>query len=516
MAYNMPIIRAVESVRNLSQPMHHGFKFSLNYNNEPNLQYYKLFVAGPDGIRHLFADKVEPHNLSTWYFPYRGTNYALKAETNYQITLCAIYENGNSEEYCSPSVPLAAFANFDAENSPDTDDDGLILSQEYNAGMDPRNPDSDNDDMGDRVELILGGDPNLAQFPSLESDSEINFNDGDSFGFYADQHRPVIINNTGDRMLRVFNILIDGDDHAFKGLAESRMINRVDLSNMKSIPIDFLPTAPGNYTATLTLLSDDRENFPAQITLQGIGKEIANLGVKLPDDAHEIQLGEIELGEIMDSPEILLTNTDSDMPLHVRVFMEPPMGFMMALNEYTIQPDEELPIQFKFLPQWQGSYEANLVIQGLNDRQKKQIRIPVYGTGLGADLPKLNVNRNIRLDATPVGTCSYYNLGLHNDGIAQLFIKYIDFGNLQGSPDITEGVFSISSRRMVIAPGAMKIAQLKFCPKEADKEYSTHMCIVSNDTRAVRLNGCAEHRSIGNGAILPQKAKRVKFIGRGL
>ncbi len=61
----------------------------------------------------------------------------------------------------------------DLEDAADPDNDGLVNSKEYQLGLDPRNPDSDGDGMGDGTEVGHGFDPatsnSFAGLPSHES-----------------------------------------------------------------------------------------------------------------------------------------------------------------------------------------------------------------------------------------------------------------------------------------------------------------------------------------------------------
>lgn len=506
-AFPVPNIRRVEPAATLPGPAHHGLYLYIDPITDPNLTAFRVELSRDHGATwHLYSDKLKPYNTERLVLFFRGDQYAFQTEETYLLKLCAVY--GGQAEECRQTEFRLARVGGDAQA--DVDDDGLPDLQEYNAGTDPRNPDSDGDDMSDRVEFAYNVDPNLTQFPHLAvEENNYPFGEGNAYGDYPQQHRSIVLHNRGERPLRVYNILIDSRPLETFQLADHfQLIQNIPPGAHVGLPVDFLPRQAGAGEGKVTLLTDDRAHFPYEVSLSGTGKNISNMLVHLEQNA--IQFGETPVGGLAEGPSVPVTNVDSDRPLKVKVFTEYVHNILVTPTELEVMPNETKWVRLQFLPEWGGSYEGALRIQGINDSGFREIRIPLYAKASGVEPQMRIVAQAVNFPATERNKSVTRRVLIHNDGEGPLYIKNIDFGAGDASP------FSVHPKQLLIAPAAQRFIDVTFNPKANPGEFRTHLCIVSNDDRIGEENGCNILRSVAGGVLLPREAKAIVLTGRAL
>lgn len=483
-------IRHIEPANNLALPVHHGVYIYLKPIKDPNLTAFKVELSGgvEDGW-HLYDDKIKPYNTERITLIYRGAHYAFATQRDYQIRVCAIY--GTAGEECGVvEVNLPRVGGADT----DKDDDGLKEVDEYNYGVDPLNPDSDYDDMSDRVEVAYGLDSSLTELPVLElSENALQFGGGNAYGDLATQHQTLFIGNHGARLLRIFTLTLESDPpDAFKVSDHFREVREIPPGGGLGVSVDFLPQVSGRASGTLTLLSDDRQNFPVKIPLSGQGKNIANLSIDY--DQPTIQVGETPVGGSKEGPQIKVFNRSSDQPLRVSAFVAHTLRFLISPNRFTVPPGGVESFKIRFLPDWSGTYEGLLKIAGENDSGFRVIKLPIFAKANG-DPPRMRIGVPlIEFPETRVGGESTKSIRIHNDGNGALFVKHVDFGLDRN------GVFSASSRQLVIPAHEDRPLRIIFKPIAA-QNYQSQLCIVTNDPRIGEENGCDILRTVGGGSI---------------
>lgn len=506
-SFPAPIIRRIEPAAALPKPAHHGLYLYMDPIADPNLTAFKVELSRDRGATwHLYSDKLKPYNTERLVLFFRGDEYAFQTEESYQLKLCAVY-GGQAEECRQTEFRLAGVA---GDAQADGDDDGLPDLNEYNAGTDPLNPDSDGDDMSDRVEFAYNVDPNLTQFPNLVVDEgNLAFGEGNAYGDHPQQHQSLVLHNRGARPLRIYNILIDSNPLETFQLADNfQLIRNIPPGARVGLPVDFLPRQAGMGEGGVTILSDDRAHFPYEVSLSGAGKNISNLMVHL--EQNEIRFGETPMGGLAEGPSIPVTNVDSDKPLQVKIFTEYVHNIWVTPTQFEVVPDETKWVRLQFLPEWSGGYEGALRIQGINDSGFREVRIPLYAKASGLKPQMRLVAQAINFPATERNKSVTRQILIHNDGEGPLYIKNIDFGVGEASP------FSVHPKQLLIAPGGQRFVDVTFNPKTNAGEFRTHLCLVSNDGRIGEEEGCNILRSVAGGVLLPREAKAIVLTGRAL
>ncbi|PIR25248.1 MAG: hypothetical protein COX62_08615 [Deltaproteobacteria bacterium CG_4_10_14_0_2_um_filter_43_8] len=512
-AFEAVRIQRIQAISTLPLPLHHGALIHINPLLDPSLSGFQLEVSKDDRDTWLPFDTFKPYNTSALTIPYRAKYYGLMTEKNYDFRVCPLY---GTEQIETALCSTQSFRLPEIPNDPnqgDDDDDGLTASSEYNYGTDPRNPDSDNDDISDRFELANSLDPSLAQFPVLEMLAfGENFSEGDAFGTKANQHRSIILRNTGDRPLRVFDILLDGETEGIFEMSDHfQQIQSLAPGNEVGINIDFLPKTTRVTSGKITLLTDDRNHYPLQIPIKGNGRNIANLLVDFSEP--RIQIENAHIGDTIEEVvRIPVSNVKSDIPLKVTAYIAHTLGFDVNPRHFEIPSEGDAEVTVMFQPDWSGSYEGELIIEGENDSAFRTIIIPIAASVEGA-APKLRIEpEGIGFRSTRVGRTSEHVMAIHNDGDGPLFVKWVDLGQEAGSVD--RFIFTPSSRQLVVPPHSVRPLRITFSPKAA-VQYRSQLCLVTNDPQVEATAACGVFRTLGNGVVLSPKAQEILLQGRG-
>lgn len=513
------VIEGIVVDKTLPQPHHHGFLVKIGRILNPNLTAFRVEVRELVQEEWRFYGELKPYNTSSLILPYRNQQLGFKTEENYRIRICPVYGDLDFNPNLCGEVQ-ALIPEFDGEEIPDRDedDDGLLDRLEYNFGTDPRNPDSDEDDMADRFELHYGLDPTLAEFPELELlGIQPDRSWGNAFGDYDVQHKVITLTNSGDRMLRIFRLRFEQED---VGYEVSDHFNRIDVlepGDSFSFNLDFLPVKPGPSISKIRILTDDRDHYPAEYTLRGIGKNIANLKVEADQDP--IVFENSEIGDTLSFNGIRVSNVNADIPLRVSAYVEHSLGFDVVPRHFTLEPNEIRNLEIVFMPDWSGTFEGQLTLEGENDSTYNVIHYPLKAL-VGGEVPRLRVNPvGLRFPATQIGLSQSQIFRIHNDGDGYLFLKAVDMGVDEGRR--IRSRFKFSSQQIVIPPQSNRPLKITFSPSEAGV-IRTQICLVSNDPlNQVNRNprdhrNCEVFRMMGDQIQLPQSAHQINIEAEGV
>jgi hypothetical protein len=457
----------------------------------------------------LYGD-LKPYNTSSLILPYRNENFAFKVAEDYFIRVCPVYEENNFDvNLCG--ITLGRLDRFQGGNS-DQDNDGLDDFEEYNLGTDPRNPDSDQDDIADSFEVHYGLDPNLSELPELGFDGLlVDAPKGNSFGEYDEQHQVISLENTGDRFLRIFGLRLEQDHDDFKIIDAFNRIDSLNPGEKLSFNLDFLPKRSGVSNARLVVLTDDRDNYPFIVDIDGVAENIANLHVRA--NQNFILFNEAEIGETYSQGGVFVSNQNADMPLKLSAYVKGSLGFNVFPRHFSLNPNQEVELEISFFPDWSGSYEGVLVIQGENDSKFKKVHFPIRANVAG-EQPELRIRpRGLRFNQTRIGQNSSQIFRIHNEGDGVLYIKQVDLGIDEDTP--LRDVFTFSSKQIVIPAHSSRPLQVNFKPDQRGV-FRSQICIVTNDQGIGRNGNCNSFRSLGHGVSLPREAYEIEIVGEGI
>ncbi|MBI5300110.1 MAG: choice-of-anchor D domain-containing protein [Deltaproteobacteria bacterium] len=508
LAFSAPQSLQIQPAVSLPRAIHHGLLLTFDPIVTPSLISFKAEVSPDNGTTwFLFQDSIRPYDNRSIILPYRSAHYGFATGKNYRIRLCANY---GSEIQCSISSTFR-LPSLSSQDSLDEDDDILTNIQEYNYGTDPRNPDSDNDQMADPFEVARNLDPNLSQMPTLSVDvTSLNFGAGDAYGTQPGQHKLFTITNRGRRVLRISNGLWSGNNPTqFRHFNKMLEVVEVPPNQSRTIAVDFLPQAMGPANAKLDILSDDIAHFPSSISASGVGVGMAHL--KVESDPH-LNFSSTVVGADSSPKTIVVSNPDSDRRLTVSAFTRQTLNFLVLPGRFILPPGKSRTVQVIFSPEWTGSYEGLLEVRGGNAADQNLFQVPLLAEALGAPSKMRLAATAINFSTENIGTESKRELVIFNDGSGALFIKKIDFGS-DGSSS-TDG-FSLSSDHLIIPPNGSNRITIFFKPTVA-KNYASQLCFVTNDsTQVSSLRACSVVRSVGPGVVFPNASHGIILSGVG-
>ena len=502
------VIEEISSVGSLADALHHGVRVKIQPIADPNLLSFKVEVSKDRGMHwYVYSEKIRPYDTRNILLPYRGSRYAFATGQDYQVRICAIY---GTESQCTVSsvFQLPPVAITGAAGATDVDDDILTVEREYNLGTDPRNPDSDNDQMADHLEVARNIDPNLQQLPqAVMSPDFLGFSSGLPSGELFEQHQIFTIANQGERVLRISNGILAG-----VGASQFRYNNtmfeipEIMPHQTRAIAVDFLPTSVGIHEASLDVLGDDIARFPVSLSMRGVPQGVANLDVTVE---FPLRFSTTRVGETSESQFITVQNLDSNAPLDVEVFIQKGLNFLVVPNRFIV-PSGGQRVEVTFSPEWNGTYEALLEVRAGKSAKQRVVQIPILAEATGF-APKMKITTTaINFGRIRINERVRRHLVIFNEGKGALYIKQMDFGRSD-----THGTFpfQISSDTLIVPPGGSNRVEVTFRPRNPGN-FTTPLCIVSNDSSVVGINhSCDVTRSVGPGVSLPRAAKMLTLSG---
>lgn len=191
---------------------------------------------------------------------------------------------------------------------------------------------------------------------------------------------PITLHNNGTGTLIIESIEVNDDHFASPFMAQTPL--EIEQDQSVTSELTFTPSAPQNYTALMTLNSNDPDT--PQYYVQLIGNGLGALIVIQPDD--EYDFGQVPLGQTV-SAELTLQNPGNE-PLtvdaialnHPDLVVSTPDAFPI-----TITPGATAPLTIDYEPTTTGSWDATTVVtnSSVNAPQKA---IQLHGEGVSASL----------------------------------------------------------------------------------------------------------------------------------
>ena len=167
----------------------------------------------------------------------------------------------------------------------------------------------------------------------------------------ASEELDFTIRNNGTGNLIVSDILVEGDYFStdFEGETD------IDPEDFLEVTVTFAPEDIGDFTATLTINSNDPENGNVTITVSGIGT--AAIGV----DPDTLDFGEIMEGESEDLT--LIISNGGGVNLTVSdILVEGDYFSTNFENDIVIEPDDNYELIVSFAPEVIGHFAGTLTI----------------------------------------------------------------------------------------------------------------------------------------------------------
>lgn len=350
--YSSVVINGVTAV-SLDGPAHHGLSIETNAIDDPNLVFYEVQLKEDTGNPvyppyHVYNTELQPFDSKPINIPYRNGVVALMIGKKYCVRIRAYY---NTSEYSNWTEQCDIPFNISEVTDEDLDGDGLTELEEYQLGTDPNNPDSDGDGINDGDEVDHNSDPNQYLFSHLKVRTPtVDLGDGNPLGSNANQHGYIEIENVGDDIALIDDIIVmDGDEEgsaaAFHIGHFPSLLTHIAPGNVVRIPMSFIPTKNGYVNAFVQIVSSNDSEETELIEVSGIGQEIPDCDIS-PSER-------LDFGVIYDGDEkfhvkyLTVSNVNSDAPFGFTISTSD-IRFAPGIRAYTLAPGKKIKIPVVF------------------------------------------------------------------------------------------------------------------------------------------------------------------------
>jgi hypothetical protein len=191
----------------------------------------------------------------------------------------------------------------------------------------------------------------------------------------------VLITNTGDRVLNITDMAVDGSIHySFEG-STTATLNKDDTT---TVFVRFHPKTAGTLTGTLTVTSNDPDNGSLVVNLTGIGQSLSpNISVWLDT----LKFGDVIAGNSSDLG-FRVSNT-GDTALTVSNVVATGTGFSYSGDTgFTVNINDSSEVTVRFAPVTTGDFTGTLTITSNDpDTPTKTVQLSGKGTTSSSSHP---------------------------------------------------------------------------------------------------------------------------------
>ncbi|MDZ7263796.1 MAG: choice-of-anchor D domain-containing protein [candidate division KSB1 bacterium] len=219
------------------------------------------------------------------------------------------------------------------------------------------------------VKLTGIGRKSLPQQIAL-SDTVLNFG---SVLTGASKSLSLVVHNLGEQNLEVFEVAINDTQFAAK---ERWFV--VNPTQSHYLTVIFAPGRSGNFTAQLTLKSNDPTRPEKKVRLQGTG--VIYNGARIAARPGTIHFGTTLIGVTKRQP-LWIINSSKDSTLKITNFAVNSPHFYVANNQVSVRPKDSVAVQVVYRPQNTGYHNATVTISS-NDKYQAQTNLYLDGYGI--------------------------------------------------------------------------------------------------------------------------------------
>lgn len=234
----------------------------------------------------------------------------------------------------------------------------------------------------------------------------------------------VLITNTGDRVLNITNMAVDGSIHySFEG-STTATLNKDDTT---TVYVRFHPKTAGTLTGTLTVTSNDPDNGSLVVNLTGIGQSLSpNISVWLDT----LKFGDVIAGNSSDLG-FRVSNT-GDTALTVSNVVATGTGFSYSGDTgFTVNINDSSEVTVRFAPVTTGDFTGTLTITSNDpDTPTKTVQLSGKGTTSSSSHP---FTAGWNLMSIPLNPVSNLAADIIGDDIASFILYGYSGGNYQSS-----------------------------------------------------------------------------------
>jgi len=232
-----------------------------------------------------------------------------------------------------------------------------------------------------------------------------------------------------------------------------------------TVNVTFTPTDEEVYEGTLTIDSNDPDEDPLLITLDGAGQagDVPNIVLSV----YEHDFGDVEVDTEASFDLIISNDGAADLVLS-DIYTDTDEFYTDFSGTVTVAPGADHTLAVFFLPPFTGPLDDVLTIEN-ND---ENLFVPLEGLGIAADFYVPENSHNY--GEVEIGTTSEWNCVGYNTGNADLII---DDAVIQLEVfDVPELVLPIT-----VVPGDSIVILITFTPDDSDTTFNNTLQLYTND-----------------------------------
>jgi uncharacterized membrane protein len=261
-----------------------------------------------------------------------------------------------------------------------------------------------------------------------------------------------------------------------------------------TLTVSFLPSSTGAFSDSFNIPSNDPDEYPVTVNVNGTGSAITLPDITVTDstgDAYNLYIffGHIAAGSSSDQAVTVTNDGNADLVIGRIAESNPLAHPFSTLDDYcsdqTLSPGSSCTVTVRFSPSSAGALIDNFNIPS-NDSDENPVKITVEGTGNAATLPDITVTDSVG-SATDLqllfgditeGSSSDQYVTVTNDGNADLVIGSIAQSNPLASPFSTQNDYCSGQ---TLSPASNCTVTVRFAPSSA-QAFTDSFNIPSNDS----------------------------------
>jgi hypothetical protein len=272
------------------------------------------------------------------------------------------------------------------------------------------------------------------------------------------------ITNTGESVIKIQNIY-----SSIPEVITNPSTGNLAVGGSLVVAVTFKPTARGNYSGELVIVSDD----PSQpsVTVPFTGTSSYAIGINVSPTS--INFGDVSVGS---SKTVTLTITNTGASV-IKI-----QNIYSSIPEVTTNPSTgnltaggSLVVAVTFKPTARGNYSGELVIVS-DDSSKPSVTVPFTGTSsyaTGIDVSPTSIN----FGSVSVGQSATNYVRVANNGTSDLNVSVF----------VTAGTpFTVSPSSFTLRPGQFQTLIVTFAPTEKGS-FSSALTIISDDKNTPKV-----------------------------
>jgi formylglycine-generating enzyme required for sulfatase activity len=335
---------------------------------------------------------------------------------------------------------------------------------------------SDDSDEGS-LAVSLSGNGVAQPVPDISlSSSSISFGEGQVGQSFT---QSFTISNSGSAVLAVGKISSSSDRFVSSDAGNFTL----NPNETRSINVTFNPNTTGQFSESVTIISDDPDENSLALTLTGTG--VSPPPVLTPDislSVASLNFGDVTMGQSQ-SHTFSISNVGNAVLAIGTITSSSTQIVLSEVGSFTLSGGELRTITVTFSPGTIGDFSENITIN-TNDPDESTLVITLVGTGLSStppdtqppsgnsSTPILIALSQIDIGQVTTGSSAQFNVLVKNMGDAILAID---------SLYVTGDGFSVEGVRLGIAPGDSALVHLGFRPGSLGT-FQGSLYIKSNDT----------------------------------